>query len=422
MLDEGAGADPDIVVDDDVDADLGVIGDSHVLTDEQVVGEVRWIQGATMPTSSHRDGTRPGLGVASVCLLLHNLIAGGSARQWVHLLGRHVEAGGRATIVAPTGPLAATAGRAGIETVDVDWGEVDLDDPGGPLRALDASDVAIVHWDYGVMDALDRARRACGRVALAVHQTPDGMARWWGPEIVPRSRLPLERAAADPHAVILVRGEWHRERFVSAFGLPPDRLHVLPASIPLPAQPPQPASAAPEGVLALTRLSEEKAPIVELAAEMTLARLEDGPCALALAGDGAWREEAVSFCERRLPPSAWRLEPPPADPIARLAAADLVVAQGLTTLEAAALERRVVVARPDPDGGAAGIVLTPGNYDAAARDPFGRPPVDADADRLWREAVALGRDELGALRAMVERHNSLEATERALAEALAATA
>ena len=191
----------------------------------------------TRPTYSHPSVSGPELGVESVCCLLHNLIAGGSARQWIHLLGRHVDHGGRATIVAPAGPLTEKARQAGIETVDVDWGEVRFDDPGGPLRALDGHDVAVVHWDYGVMDALERARRACGRVALTVHQLPDGMARWWGPEIVPRSRVPIERAVADPHAVVLVRGEWHRRRFVADFELPAERLHLLPASIPLPGAP-----------------------------------------------------------------------------------------------------------------------------------------------------------------------------------------
>jgi hypothetical protein len=360
--------------------------------------------------------------VESICCLLHNLIPGGSARQWIHLLGRHVEQGGRATIVAPSGPLTAKARRAGIDTVDVDWSEMRVDDPSGPLRALDGHEVAVVHWDYGVMDAFERARRACGRVALTVHQLPDGMARWWGPDIVPRSRVPIERAVADPHAVVLVRGEWHRERFVEAFGLPAERLRLLPASIPLPEAPPRPAMAQPDEVLALTRLSEEKAAIVRLAVELTLDRLEGGRCALAIAGDGAWRDEAVSLCESRLPAGAWRIEPPPPDPIARLAAADLVVAQGLTTLEAAALERRVVVARTPREGVGAGIVLTPDSYDSAARDPFGRPPVGTDFARLWREAVALDREELGELRGMVERNNSLETTSKTLAEALAGTA
>jgi hypothetical protein len=156
---------------------------------------------------------------------------------------------------------------------------------------------------------------------------------------------------------------------------------------------------------------------------MTASRVESGRhCALAIAGDGAWREQALSLCESRLPPDAWRIEPPPPDPISRLAAADLVVAQGLTTLEAAALERRVLVARTGPDGGAAGVVLNAGRYDAAARDPFGRPAVGADFPALWREALSLDRAELAELRGLVERNNGLAATSAALAAALATTA
>jgi hypothetical protein len=369
-------------------------------------------------TSSQRPAGPPELGVEGICCLLHNLIAGGSARQWINLLARHVEGGGRATIVAPAGPLAEQARRAGIETVDVDWETVAFDDPDGPLRALDGHDVAVVHWDHGVMDALDRALRACGRAALTVHQLPDGMARWWGPEIVPRSRAPLERAAADSGAVVLVRGEWHRRWFVEAFDLPPEALRLLPASIPLPAAPSRPAAAEPGEVLAMTRLSAEKSAIVELGIELVLAGPGEGP-RLTVAGDGAWRDEAVAICESRMPSGAWRLEPPPADPLARLAAADLVVAQGLTTLEAAALERRVVVARKTPSGGPAGVVLTPETYDAAARDPFGRPPAVADFSGLRDEARALDPEVLAELRATVDAQNSLEAAAGALAEALA---
>src|SRR5262245_54227323 len=116
--------------------------------------------GTTRDTSLYRSDTVRELGVESVCCLLHNLIAGGSARQWIHLLGRHVSGGGRATIVAPTGPLTPMAREAGIETVDIDWADAGLDDPGGPLRALDGHEAAVVHWDYGVMDALWRARDA----------------------------------------------------------------------------------------------------------------------------------------------------------------------------------------------------------------------------------------------------------------------
>jgi hypothetical protein len=259
-------------------------------------------------------------------------------------------------------------------------------------------------------------------VALTVHQAPDGLARWWGPEILSSAREPLERAVADPRAVVLVRGEWHRRMFVSAFGLPADRLQVLPASIPLPPAPIRPASATPREVLALTRLSAEKAAIVRLAAKLTRARRELGePCTLSLAGAGGWRDGALAAVEGLLPAAAWRLEPPPANPITRLAAADRVVTQGLTTLEAAALERRAIVARTVGEAGAGGAVLTAGNYDDAARDPFGDPSLEIDPGELWREAVAVPAATLAQLRRTVAEENGLAASTRALAAALSPT-
>lgn len=363
------------------------------------------------------------LGAGAVCCLLYDLVPGGSGRQWINLLDRHVQRGGKATIVAPPGPLGDLAEAAGIEIVPHVW---DDRTPQGcehlwPL--VGAHDVAVVQWDYRVMHAFEPALAACGRAVLAVHQTPAALARWFGPEIVPGTRVPLARAVASRRATVLVRGEWHRRRFVEAFGLPARKLRILPASIPLPATPGRPAGAEPTEVLALTRLSREKAPIVQLAAELVRARLEAGhECRLTVAGEGAWRDGAIELCERRLPGGGWQLEPPPRDPIARLAAAELVVAQGLTTLEAAALERRVVVARALDEERAAGTVLTPDRYDVAARDPFGRPVPTDDPGELWDEAVALEDQDLIAIRRLVEERNSLAQASAALAAALAATA
>jgi len=362
-------------------------------------------------------------GDEAICLLLHNLVPGGSARQWVHLLGRHVEHGGRATIVAPWGPLGETAEDAGIEVVHHGWHEHTPYGCDGVWPIVADHDFVVVHWDHRVMHAFEPALAACGRAALTVHQAPQALARWFGPEAVASAQVPLERAVRSRQATVLVRGEWHRERIASAFGLPAPQLRVLPASIPLPAAPARPASAAPAEVLALTRLSAEKAAIVQLAAELVRARHTAGrECRLTVAGEGPWRNDAVALCERRLPEGSWAVEPAPVDPIARLAVTDLAVTQGLTTLEAAALERRVVVARPVDDDRAAGVVLTPATYDTAARDPFGRPPVTADAERLWAEALDLEMDDLAALRQAVERENSLASASNALDAATRSTA
>ncbi|HYJ22865.1 MAG TPA: hypothetical protein VEW07_12695 [Solirubrobacterales bacterium] len=367
-------------------------------------------------------GNHSKLGDEAVCLLLHNLVPGGSARQWVNLLGDHVQHGGRATIVAPWGPLGETAEDAGIKVVHHGWHERTPHGCDGVWPILAEHDVAVVHWDHRVMHAFEPALATCGRAALTVHQAPQALSRWFGPEAVTSARVPLEQAVSARRATVLVRGEWHRERIASAFDLPESQLRLLPASIPLPSAPAHPASAEPAEVLALTRLSAEKAAIVQLAAELVRARLDSGQeCHLTIAGDGPWRDGALALCESRLPARSWRLEPAPTDPLNRLAAADLVVTQGLTTLEAAALERRVVVARPLDDNRAAGVVLSPAGYDAAAGDPFGRPPLSDDPRQLWREILALNNRDLRRLRRLVARRNSLTETSSALSAALRST-
>jgi hypothetical protein len=365
---------------------------------------------------------RSELGVHSVCCLLHNLIAGGSAWQWIHLLGRHVEHGGRATIFAPPGPLAEPARAAGIEVVPTSWNKDDAAERSAVWSAIARHEVAIVHWEYGMMEAFAPALKLCGRAALVMHQTAQALANWLGPEILPSARAPIELAVNESNAVALVRGESHRRRIAAAFELPADRMHVLPASIPLGEMAFEPAPAEFEEVLTLVRLSPEKEPVVSLAIELVRARLDERrPCRLTIAGEGPWRDDAMMLCEQSLPAGPWRIERAPRSRLARLAAAHLVVAQGLTTLEAAALGRRVIVAKATREGRAGGIVLTPDRYDEAARDPFGQPPLSVDFDQLWAEVPTVEEDDLRTLRQLVESHNSVEVASRALGEALAAT-
>jgi hypothetical protein len=366
---------------------------------------------------------RSELGVHAVCCLLHDLTPGGAGWQWVRLLARHVERGGRATIFAPPGPLAEPARTAGIEMVAAaPWVEGGRTSRPDLWAAVGTHDVAIVHWEQGVMEAFGSALEACDRAVLSLHQSPRAMSRWFGPPTLATARAVLERALAEPHAVALVRGDAHRRQVAAAFDLPANALRVLPASVPLQSLTFDPAPSESREVLAMTRLSPEKAAIVRLAVELVRARLAAGePSGLTIAGEGPWGSEAAALCERRLPRGSWRIEGAPEDPIARLAAADVVVAQGLTTLEAAALGRPVIVARSAGSDGAAGAVLTPDRYDEAARDPFGEPPLTEDTGRLWQDVLALGEPQLHALRRLIETRNSLEVASRALAGALAAT-
>lgn len=358
----------------------------------------------------------------AICCLLHSLFPGGSTWQWIRLLERHVVAGGQATIFAGDGPLAATARAAGIAVVPTFWGAADL--PRGFWAAVGEHDAAVVHWEQDVTDFLAPTLDACGRAALAVHVTPQEVTRCFAPPTPMRARRALELAVEDPRAIVLVRGEFHRRKVAAAYGVPDeDALRILPPSVPLPVQPPRPAAGEPERVLALTRLTPEKSAIVRVAVELVRHRLAAGhACRLTVAGEGRWRRDAVALCEERLPAGSWRIEGAPDNPIDRLADSDLVVAQGTTTLEAAALGKRVVVARSLGARGASAAVLTPDHYDQAAREPFGDPPATEDAAWLWDGILALDEADLSALQGLVEHHNSPAVASHALAEALATTA
>ncbi len=355
----------------------------------------------------------------AICCLLHSLVPGGSTWQWIRLLSRHVEQGGRATIFAQPGPLGERARAAGIKTISVSWSE-----PGtqGHIWApLGEHDAAIVQWEQGPVEAFSRAVEACGRAALVMHDAPQSITRWLSPPAPMRAQRAVQWAAAEPHAVVLVRGAAHRRKVAAAYGLSGGSLRILPPSVPLPSLPFRPAAGDPGEILAMTRLAPGKRAIVRVAVELARKRIAGGrACRLTIAGDGPWKPQAVALCEQRLPPGSWRTESAPDDPLRRLADSELVVAQGTTTLEAAALGRRVVVARSLGARGAAATVLTPERYEHAAQDPFGDPRVAEDATALWEELLAIDEAALRSLRQQVETHNSLGVSSHALHDALAA--
>ena len=351
--------------------------------------------------------------------MLHSLDPGGSTRQWVHLLGRHVAAGGEATILAPAGPVSGAAAASGIEVIPTIWEREEAAGWSRVSAAAGRAGFAVVHWDHEVMHAFEPALEACGRAALVAHQPPHQLLRWFEPEVMASARALFERAAAERSGFVFVRGAAHRRQFERAFDVPPEGLRILPASIPLPRFD---ADGETGEILALTRHSPEKAAIPMLAVELTRRGLERGRAAASrspAAGRPARRPKHSAPSASRPAPGGSRLRL--ADPIARLAAADITVAQGLTTLESVALGRRVVVARSTEDGGAAGVVLRAALYEEAARDPFGEPEVTDDLDQLWDGLLDLEADELRALRGLVEANNSLAAAASAVRAAIAAT-
>ena len=91
--------------------------------------------------------------------------------------------------------------------------------------------------------------------------------------MVAGARAVFERAVADPDPVVFVRGAAHRRNFESAF-TPPGGRAADPAAVVSPAAF-QPRAGSDE-ILALTRHSPDKAPIPELAVELTKEGLDRG--------------------------------------------------------------------------------------------------------------------------------------------------
>jgi hypothetical protein len=355
-----------------------------------------------------------------ICCLLHSLGPGGATWQSIRLLADHVERGGGATIFSQPGSLVEVAQGAGIEVCPVTWAEDG--GVGGIWSTLGEYDLAIVQWELGPVELFARVLEECGRAALAMHSSPQGVSRSFAPPAPMKLGRAVELAVTDPRAVTLVCGAAHRRKVAAAYGVPAQALRVLPPSVPLAELSFAPTVGKPKEMLAMTRLAPEKMSIIRLAVELLRGRLAGGnACRLTIAGDGPRRAEAIELCELSLPPGSWRIEGAPADPITRLTESDLVVAQGTTTLEAAALGRRAVVARSLGAHEASGAVLTPENYDEAGRDPFGDPRATEDVSTLWDEVLALDEGVLAMLRQQVEKHNSPEAASRALAEALVVT-
>ena len=321
-----------------------------------------------------------------ICCLLHDLGPGGATWQSVRLSGCPRETRRVAlTICAQPGSLAeAAVKRAGIEVLDVRWGEDGKYD--SIWRCVAGHDVAIVQWELGLVDVFARVLKECSRVALAVHGAPQTVNRRLAPPGPMKLRRAVERAVTDQRANVIVCGAIHRRKVANAYGVPADALQIVPTSAPLDELNFRPAGREPREVLAMTRLAPEKMSIVRLAVELLGARLSSGhQCPGVLAGDGPRRAEAAELCERRLPRGSWRIEGAPAEPLARLAEAELVVAQGATTLEGGGVgsagRRRPLVRRPRSIGSGA----QPGELRRGRQRPVRQPAGDR------RRGSALGR-------------------------------
>lgn len=358
--------------------------------------------------------------VPSLCAVIPDLALGGVAVATVGLLSSVVQAGRSATVIAESGPLAERARAAGI-AVHVIAPELDMAARYQLVAALaQGHDAALVDWTPTAIGALPAALAATGRAVLVRHGAARHLDEWALFE--PERAFTLARGAIDdPACVVCACGAAHRREMAECLAVDEQDLAILPEAVDAARIPFQPCTGESRTILAMVRLSIEKAPVVELAAGLTARALAAGrPVHLDVVGEGPWQAEALALCGRLLPPAAWSHEPATERPLERLARADVCVTQGLTTIETAALGRRVVVARhATAASGVGGTVLTPATYAGAAEDPFAVEQVEHDLDRLWDGLDAIGPGELAALRSLVEERNSPPRQLAALVELVA---
>ena len=240
------------------------------------------------------------------------------------------------------------------------------------------------------------------------------LARWHGPEVAAR-RQGHPRTGAWP-----TRPRWSSSeaRPIAASSRPPSasaraELRILPASFPLPLFSPRPETRRDPGAdPALAR--EGRDPPTRRRAR------RGGPRrGASLPPDRRRRRDRPASGSRRSAPivcrpGTWRFEDAPADAIARLAAADVVVAQGSTTLEAAALGRRVVVAR------SVGERAAPPESSFARRTTTTRPATRSGTPRLTTDSGGCGRGCSTSTRTTCERCASWSSAEQPRARRAAA--
>ena len=386
------------------------IGDSHIGPDQEIWGEVRWFrrrQGNIVLSPVARRGRSSG--VESVCCLLHNLIAGGSARQWRHLPRPPRRARRPGDDRRSPGPAVARARGGG----DRDRRRLRWDERPARTRrrCAEAPRRARRRRSSTGTRGDGRIRAARASAGGSPSRSTSRPARWRAgsaPEVVDTARAGCSGdAAEDPRtrrSSSAASGTGAGSPRISTCHRP--GIQVLPASIPLPAAAGRPASRAATEILALTPGSRRRRRRWSgSATELTRARARrNARAASTIAGDGPWRGRP-SRSASRLPAGPGGSRRRPRDPLARLAAADLVVAQGLTTLEAAALERRVVVARTVwRTARRRGRAHAPSATTSRPRDPFGRPASSRPyPDASGRSARPVDAGELAALRALVAR-------------------
>lgn len=351
-------------------------------------------------------------------VVLSNLALGGVPRVYLDVLGALAGRGVACRVVAPDGPLRLAYEHAGVAWEPVAW-EGPRRDSYQRIAALQrAGGPSILLADPDLAHVLP-ALAAAGPAILAVHSGAWGLERWFNPEALHRLRRLVRQLVAAGRVRVLTIGERYVDEYAALFALERRAFSILPPAVAARTDvPPLNGGRDRTTVLVVARLSPEKAPQIKAGIALVAERLRQGrPCRLEVIGDGPFAGEAKAMCESALPAGAWQFHGSSHDPMPAMAGAGVVLATGITVLEAASVGAPAVLVRARADElGPLGPVLTEASYATAAAEGFGArylPPVAPDD--VWRDLDALDAADLAAVRARVLRENSVDAAATALA-------
>lgn len=369
-----------------------------------------------LPLSRLRRPSKP---VRRLTCVLGDLQLGGVARLYADLLAQLVRDGRTCRIVAPDGPL-----RDDLPERRIEWEPIDWDGPRvNSLRHLDAlleaGEPTIVVADPRTSHVIASAA-ARGPVTCAFHTTADLMDAWLGVRPMQQLAGILRDLQAPRNLQVLTIGETYRATYLDRFAWDPAAVTVLPPAIDVDAFPFADPPADPDLIVCVARLSPEKQAHVVGSIKLVRAGRDAGRDArLEFFGDGPWRAEAEALCAAKLPAGSFTFHGATRDPASALRRAGVVLATGLTALEAACTGRPVVISRSAPENAdVLGPVFSTEHFDQIADNAFGgrHLPLSMRLDEAWDALDRVEPDELRAVRERVVSEHSLPAAARVLIE------
>jgi glycosyltransferase involved in cell wall biosynthesis len=332
-------------------------------------------------------------------------------RVYIDLLREFGRQGAECSLIAAPGELVPEAVAAGIDVSAVDWSQRKAQSYELVGRALGEATAAFVLADPLVAHVLPAVAARASRTVVALHTAAPRLGSWFSERELAVFKTITHGLVESGRARILTIGEQYVSEYETVLGIDRSAVDVLRPATRTDAVAFEPHDGGGlTSIVSVCRLSPEKTPHIEASIELLLALLDTGRSShLYVVGDGPWRAEAQTLCLQSLPPGTWTFEGSTLTPIERIRTADVVVASGVTVLEALAVGRPVVVVRTTPDAiGALGPVLTVDRFPAAARDAFGwRTRAPWSGAEVVSELQRLDSSEIVRLRRLVEEHHDV---------------